>query len=114
MGTYCYRITSHKSNLSDGTQANIAVFAYKPSFASFDAEKYNRQWHFKSGAQSSDNAAARGKYNGVRFVIGSINDKGQVEVYPGEPVFLNVANAGTFYDDDLGSPNLPQVEGVRS
>lgn len=114
MGIYCYRITSHKSNLSDGTQANVAVFAYKPSFSSFDAESFNRKMHFRSGAQSSDNAAARGKFFQCRIVCGRINDAGQVEVYPGEAVFMNVGNVGTFYDDDLGSPNLPKIEGVKS
>lgn len=44
MGEYIYKVTAKKKTLADGTQANIAIFAYKPSYSFFDGEKLNRRW----------------------------------------------------------------------
>ena len=44
MGVYVYKVTAKKKTLADGTEANIAVFAYKPSHNFFEAEKLNRRW----------------------------------------------------------------------
>lgn len=114
MGTYCYRITSTKHTCSDGTQANVAIYAYKPSFSWIDAEKFNARAHFKSGALSSDNLAKRGKFDQCRVVLGKKTDDGRIEVYRDEAVYLNVANVGTFYDDGMGRAYLPKIDGVKS
>jgi hypothetical protein len=102
MGTYVYRVTKERVICSDGKEANVAVFAYKPTF-SWDSDKYNSKWHFQSGSTASDRMARNGK----------LTDR---VVFPGNPgVYLNTKNEGSFYDGDIGTDrHFPKVEGVTN
>lgn len=102
MGAYVYRVTAKQVTCSDGKKANIAVFAYKPSFG-WDGEKQNSRFHFRSGATASDAMAARGNITN-RIVYGDENGV----PYP-ENVFENTTMVGSFYDSHNG---MKKIEGV--
>lgn len=55
MGTYIYKVTARKKLLADGTEANIAVFAYKPtSVFSNEGERMNRRMAKLSGCPQAE------------------------------------------------------------
>lgn len=96
MGTYVYKVTSKTVTLVDGTKANVAVFAYKPTF--WD-EKADARMAFKSGCHAADRLVGGDKYTG-RVVLGSI---------AGDPnkVWVGSTHAfempyGTFEDNNIG------------
>ncbi len=95
MGMYIYKVTAQKVKLSDGREANVAVYAYKPY--RFD-DAANSKMHFKSGCTIADHWANAGKRTGL--VVGSTD--------PGSPVWE--CSLGSFYDDVLfGNPGIPDV-----
>jgi len=102
MGTYVYRVTKERIICSDGKEANVAIFAYKPTF-SWDGDKYNARWHFKSGATASDRMATSGR----------ITDR---VIFPGnQNVYLNTKNEGSFYDGEIGTAeHFPKIDGVTN
>jgi len=91
MGEYIYKVTAKKKTLSDGTMANIAEFAYKPTF-SWDmrsgksAGEINRGWAWKSGCHIAERYVTTSKNYTGRVVLG---EEGTVAV----PV-----NRGSFSD----------------
>lgn len=89
MGTYVYKVTAKKKTLADGSEANIAVFAYKPtSMWNEEGEKCNRRWAKMSGCPQAERfVRQRSKNFTGRAVLG---EDGEVAV----PV-----NQGTFSDD---------------
>jgi len=98
MGTYVYRVTAETVLCSDGVEANVAEYAYKP-YGFFD-DAINRKMHWKSGAQSSDNMAAAGRLTGRIAIHGR--------------VYMNRDRVGSFYDDSLGSMALERLPNVRA
>ena len=88
MGVYVYKVTKQIKVLKDGTRANVAVFAYKPTFGwGKDAEKLNARWAKDSGCPQAERFAnQRSKSWMGRAVLG---ETGEIAV----PV-----NCGTFYD----------------
>jgi hypothetical protein len=88
MGTYVYKVTAKKKTLADGTEANVAVFAYKPvSMWNDEADKFNRGLAKKSGCSQAERfVRQRSKNFTGRAVLG---EEGEVAV----PV-----NRGTFTD----------------
>ena len=100
MGSYIYRVTAKKVKLSNGGEANVAAYAYKP-FGGWDrakADANNNKMHFRTSCSRADSAAAKGKFTGL--VVGE--DK------PGSPVWE--FKGGSFTDDWLFGK--PPVEGV--
>ena len=96
MGVYVYRVTAKKVKCSDGVLANVAEFAYKPSWSNFEL---NTKMRFKSGVVASERMAARGGLTS-RIAVGSA-------------VFENPENLASFYDDhELGTKVLPRIVGV--
>ena len=106
MGTYVYRVTAKRVTCSDGKQANVIKYAYKPTYSGWDADKTNARWHFKSGATASDAMAARGNITD-RIVHG--DDEGRV--YEDSKVFENPNKLGSFADYGFGT-EFPVVQGV--
>ena len=78
MGVYVYKVTSHTVELSNGETANVAVYAYKPSYAIFGYGPSNDQMHFRSGASKCDKMAhTRSEW----VVLGYLNkETGKVQV----------------------------------
>lgn len=95
MGIYVYRITAKKVRCSDGKEANVAVFAYKPIFSSSMSNE-NRKMHFSSGCVASERLAKIGKILD-RFVIG-------------DQVFENPDKSSSLYDCDLGKRFFPHLK----
>lgn len=91
MGQYLYKVTAKKKTLSDGTEANIAVFAYKPHpMFGEDGKKLNRRLAWKSGCHIAE-----------RYVQTSNNFTGRVVL--GETGEIAVPmNRGTFLDGWFG------------
>lgn len=99
MGIYVYRVTNEKVKCSDGVDANVAEYAYKPYMSIFEQDT-NRKMHWKSGAQASDNMASRGNVSGRISIHGS--------------VYMNRDRVGSFYDSDLGSMALERLPEVHA
>jgi hypothetical protein len=76
MGCYVYKVTSKTVDLDNGEQANVAVYAYKPTWR-WDGETLNDRWHFRSGAGTCDRHAH--KRTGW-LVYGYVEDDGRVTV----------------------------------
>lgn len=94
MGIYVYRITAKKVRCSDGKEANVAVFAYKPHFSNSMSNE-NRKMHFSSGCVASERLSKLGKILD-RIVIG-------------DQVFENPSKAPYLYDCDLGKKMFPHI-----
>jgi len=92
MGQYIYKVTAKKKVLSDGTEANIAVFAYKPHpMFGEDGEKLNRRLAKQSGCPQAERFVCQKSKNFTgRAVLG---ETGEIAV----PV-----NRGTFFDGWFG------------
>lgn len=99
MGVYIYRITPQKVKCSDGKMANVAIFAYKPTYSGFDSDKINSRMAFASGCV----AAKRVKSTG-RVVMGY---DGRVD--PLSKVYETTDKI--FYDDDFGTL-YKAIEGI--
>lgn len=70
MGEYIYKVTAKTKTLKDGTKANIAVFAYKPSWEI----KRNKQMAKNSGCPQAEYYVANSKnYTGL-VVLGEDGD----------------------------------------
>lgn len=92
MGAYVYRITSKRVKCSDGQEANVAVYAYKPSWGD---EKLNRRWHFQTGCSRSDSLAAQG------LLTDRVVTADKDGVVDGDRVYRNGRKVGHFYDDSF-------------
>ena len=58
MGVYVYKVTKQIKVLKDGTRANVAVFAYKPTYAWGDeGRKQNARWAKESGCPQAERFA---------------------------------------------------------
>jgi hypothetical protein len=86
MGEYIYKVTAKIKTLADGTKANIAVFAYKPSSSFRDGDTLNRRWAWKSNCHIAD-----------RFVETSKNYTGMVVLGEAGDIAIP-CNRGTFTD----------------
>jgi hypothetical protein len=97
MGICVYKLTGKVINLEGGITAQVAVFAYKPTFCGFDAEKWNR-------------AAARATGCNRPIKVRSINI---AIVHDDEcEVFRNEGGLSVFYDDLIGrAEHFPKVGG---
>ena len=108
MGVYIYRVTGKRVVCSDGKEANLAVYAFKP-YHSWDGEKVNAKLRFKTGCVASQRLADTGKLSG-RVVIANDED---FSFDPAGRVYTLDPRVGTFYDDyDLGSERMPVVKDV--
>lgn len=88
MGSYVYKVTSKIKTLRDGTKANIAIFAYKPTYAwGNEADKLNRSWHKKSGCYAAETYVKNSKNYTGKVVMGE------------EGLEAIECNQGSFYDD---------------
>jgi hypothetical protein len=92
MSVYVYRITAKKVRCSDGKEANVAVYAYKPFFTR-STSKENSRMHFSSGCVASERLAK----------IGKILDR----IVIGDKVYENVNKSPYLYDCDLGEKTFP-------
>lgn len=102
MGTYVYRVTAKRVKLSNGEEANVAVFAYKPYWS----PRSDRKMHFSSGALASDRMAERG--NLCEYIV--MGDDNRKPYLPSR-VYRNTAKVGTFYDgDEPGGNMFPPVD----
>ncbi len=112
MGVYVYKITANRVKLEDGTEANVAVFAYKDHF--WDSALVARMRR-KSACYVAERFAESVNYTG-RVVMGSLSDDGkfvhncstaawemsngtfvdnEAKKVVGKPVFVNADNGGT-------------------
>lgn len=107
MGIYVYRVTKHRVKCSDGKEANVAIFAYKPYMSCFDGA-LNNKMHFRSGATASDRMAREGRITG-RLVSGDEHGR----PYPNAVVYENKAMLGSFYDTSMGSDRMPILKDIR-
>lgn len=98
MGNYLYKVTAKRVALEDGTFANLAVYAFKPSFC---REKENAIMRRKTACFVSDRFVEGSKYTG-RIVLGSLNDDGTANV--GTVAYKN--DYGTVMDNDLDKANI--------
>jgi len=108
MGSYVYRVTAKKVRCSDGVEANVAMFAYKP-YSNFGSLNENRKMHFSSGCVASEGLAKRGKISD-RIIIG-VNVNGII-VFDKECVYANPRKLPYFDDYNFGTATLPKIEGV--
>ena len=94
MGEYVYKVSRHTVELSNGKTANVATFAYKPTYNLF-ANTSNEQMHVRSGAAKCDaNAHLRSDW----IVLGFYNEetrKIEVEI---ETTAKRVGQRGSFSD----------------
>lgn len=76
MGNYIYKVTAKIKTLSDGTKANIAVFAYKPCSAwSEEDRKRNARWAKNSGCPQAERFASQKSKSWMgRCVLGESGD----------------------------------------
>lgn len=73
MGEYIYKVTAKTKTLADGTKANIAVFAYKPTFGR-DADTFNRRWASDAKCHLADRFVETSKNYTGRVVLGETGD----------------------------------------
>lgn len=69
MGEYIYKVTARTKMMPDGELANIAVFAYKPNYSWYEAEKLNRRWAWKSGCHIAERYVRDSKLYTGRVVL---------------------------------------------
>lgn len=71
MGLYVYKVTARRKRLLDGTEANIAVFAYKPvnTFGE-EGERMNRRLAWLSGCPQAERFVRTSKNFTGRVVLG--------------------------------------------
>lgn len=91
MGTYVYKVTAKRAKLTDGTEANVAMFAYKPYF--WD-DKLNAKMAFQSGCGAAERFVGGKNYTG-KIVLGHIDDNGKLII--GSTV-AKACRYGTFED----------------
>ena len=108
MGTYVYRVTAKKVRCSDGVEANVAMFAYKPYY-NFGSDNENRKMHFSSGCIASERLAKLGKISD-RIVL-AVNVDGEL-VIDKERVYGNPNKMPHFDDYNFGTATSPTLEGV--
>jgi hypothetical protein len=103
MGMYLYRVTAQRVVCSDGKEANVAKFAFKPwSEWSDGGRKANAKLMLRTGCYASRKLASEGKLSD-RITLGS------------GTVYGNPYNFGTFLDDpNLGTARLPVITGVTA
>ena len=75
MGEYIYKVTAKKKTLPDGTEANIAVFAYKPTrtycnYSDKTADQVNRSMAWKTGCHVAERYVTTSKNYTGRVVLG--------------------------------------------
>jgi len=99
MGMYVYKVLAKRVKCSDGGEANVSKFAYKPSMSGWGGDS-NRRWHFQSGCSRADKMAEDGKFTGRIVPEGA---------EPGSKVYR--CDAGHFYDDSTFTAEN-RVEGV--
>ncbi len=73
MGEYIYKVTAKTKTLANGTTANIAVFAYKPTFGR-DADTFNRRWAWESKCHIAERFVKTSKNYTGRVVLGETGD----------------------------------------
>lgn len=73
MGEYIYKVTAKTKTLADGTKANVAVFAYKPTFGR-DGDTLNRRWAWESKCHLADRFVNTSKNYTGRVVLGETGD----------------------------------------
>jgi len=99
MGMYRYRVTARRVKCSDGQEANVAKWAYKPS----SDERWNSKVDFRTGCPAARKLAREGK----------LTDRVVIEHCDGvlsETVYGNPNNWGTFLDDcNLGTERMPRL-----
>lgn len=102
MGIYVYKVTKQIKVLKDGTRANVAVFAYKPTFGwGEEARKLNARWAKDSGCPQAERFAnQRSKSWMGRAVLG---ETGEIAV---------LVDRGTFEDSwfDMQVSKLRKAE----
>lgn len=98
MGNYLYKVTAKRVELEDGTFANLAVYAFKPTFSD---EKENAIMRRQTACFVSDRFVQGNKYTG-RIVIGSLNDDGTATV--STVAYKN--EHGTVMDNELDKENI--------
>lgn len=76
MGTYTYKVTSKRVKLVDGSEANVAVFAFKPHF--WD-DKLNGRMYFQSRCGAAERLVSGRNYTG-KIVMGHVEDDGKIVV----------------------------------
>ena len=83
MSAYMYKVTAKRKTLPDGSEANVAVYAYKPYHGYGAAiEKMNRELHRTTGCYNAERYAKNGKtYTGL--VVLEENDDVAVAVKHG-------------------------------
>jgi len=108
MGMYMYRVSAQRVKLTDGSEANVALYAYKPWTGwGRDTDARNSKAHFRTGCCASEKLARDGKFTG-RFVIGHKDDTtGKVTVEPGSKAYA--FGGGTFLDDAFFSAPREEV-----
>jgi hypothetical protein len=73
MGEYIYKVTAKTKTLADGTKANIAVFAYKPTFG-WGADALNSKWASESKCHLAERFVETSKNYTGRVVLGETGD----------------------------------------
>jgi hypothetical protein len=94
MGAYVYRVTAERVKLTDGREANVAKYAYKPSWGE---RKHNSRMEFKTGCHASRRLVAEGRTTG-RIVF---------DTFPGSKVYEY--ERATLLDDSFNRKPLDVV-----
>jgi hypothetical protein len=71
MGEYVYKVTAKTVKLTDGTKANVAVFAYKPY--GWDSDGLNGKMYFQTGCPAAERFVKGKNYTG-KVVLGGLKD----------------------------------------
>jgi hypothetical protein len=105
MSAYVYRVTKDTITLEDGRKAQVAVYAYKPTYCGCvglngkyeTAEQTNRRWAFKSGCF----APTKIRHD---LLITLSDDKMHGSLYENKKKLV------VFYDDStFGSEAMPRI-----
>ena len=102
MGMYVYRVTYERVKLTDGTEANVARYAYKPS--------PNMKWNSRMANLTGCRKSERMEDSELTERVVLRHSNGALD----PNVYENPRKLRTFLDDcNLGVPDrMPLVEGV--
>jgi hypothetical protein len=99
MGSYVYKVTAKKVKLIDGTEANVAIFAYKPF--GWDSDNMNGRMAFQAGVPAADRYVKGKNYTG-KIILG---ESGEVAM------FYDGRRGGSF--DDYQFDQMKEAGRVR-
>ena len=93
MGAYMYKVTAKRVPLTDGTHANLAVYAYKPSFST----KENARMEKQSACFVADRFVQGKNFTG-KVVLGTVQEDGKTAMTNLKAYYTD---SGVFEDGEI-------------